>query len=78
MKYLRRTDKKYQPLQRLLNPQVLANADYYRESNYSASFSKELDKTFEMDNPNLKKQRTHRSAQKKPVYSLKKLNRSLQ
>ena len=49
MKYLRRTDKKYLPLERLLHPQMLMEGDYYRESDYSATFSKEIEKPFEND-----------------------------
>lgn len=74
MKYLRRTDNKYQPIQRLLNPKVLANADYYNESDFPNTFSKEIDKTIDFEEENVKKQRNFRNAQKKTTTVLNKLN----
>jgi hypothetical protein len=74
MKYLRRTDKKYLPLQRLVNPQMIANADYYRESQLSCSFSRELEKSLQFDDENLT-QKNQRLRNKKQAQKFKRINR---
>lgn len=75
MKYLRRTDKKYLPLQRLVNPQMIANADFYRDSNYSGSFSRELEKSFDFEDATQTIKQFHKVSNKKQSQSLKKINR---
>ena|SRR3990167_3235196 len=50
MKYMRRTDIDCHPLQKLLNPAVLTNQKYFKDSEFSRSFSRELEKTFHEDN----------------------------
>ncbi len=49
MKYMRRTDIECHPLQTLLNPAVLTNQKYFKDSEFSRSFSRELEKTFHED-----------------------------
>jgi hypothetical protein len=78
MKYLRRTDKKYLPLQRLVNPQVIANADFYRDSNYSGSFSREIEKSFDFEDAMKTSKYVQKGSTKKPSQTLKMINCSLE
>lgn len=74
MKYLRRTDKKYLPLQRLVNPQGIANADFYRDSNYSGSFSRELEKSFDFEDALKTSKYIQKGSNKKASQTLKRVN----
>ena len=75
MKFLRRTDKNYLPLERLLHPQMLLDGDYYRSSNYSATFSREIEKTFDLETTGSKAEHhTKRVLEWKDIEEMKKMN----
>ena len=74
MKYLRRTDKKYLPLQRLVNPQMIANARYYKEGNLSCSFSRELEKSLKFDDDSSDNKHMQKNKVKKTTQKLKMVN----